>query len=169
MKHFTRLAGVALSAIMAFGAAAEAKELRLGTITPDNTIWTIWAKQVQGFVAKVAELSGGDLANSYFGNAQLGTMADTMKMTLTGRLDMWMGAVPALAAVVPEMSLLSLPYIFESPNIASADAPRAVREYLDTLDEAAFGAASEVQPKFTSHSDPASQCLSADCYAIACR
>ena len=38
-----------------------------------------------------------------------------------------------------------------------ADASRAVREYLDTLDEVAFGAASEVQPKFTSHSDPASQ------------
>jgi transposase len=36
-------------------------------------------------------------------------------------------------------------------------APRAVREYLDTLDEAAFGAANEVQPKFTSFSDPASQ------------
>ncbi len=32
--------------------------------------------------------------------------------------------------------------------------PRTVREYLDTLDEAAFGAASEVQPKFTSHSAP---------------
>ncbi|EEX11953.1 transposase IS4 family protein [Citreicella sp. SE45] len=39
----------------------------------------------------------------------------------------------------------------------AVDAPRAVREYLDVLDEAAFGAASEVQPKFTSHSDPASQ------------
>jgi len=37
------------------------------------------------------------------------------------------------------------------------DAPRAVKEYLDVLDDAAFGAASEVQPKFTSHSDPASQ------------
>ena len=36
-------------------------------------------------------------------------------------------------------------------------APRAVREYLDMLDDAAFGAASEVDPKFTSHSDPASQ------------
>lgn len=35
--------------------------------------------------------------------------------------------------------------------------PRAVKEYLDTLDEAAFGAASEVRPKFISHSDPASQ------------
>jgi IS5 family transposase len=36
-------------------------------------------------------------------------------------------------------------------------APRAVREYLDVLDDAAFGAASEVEPKFTSFADPASQ------------
>ena len=41
--------------------------------------------------------------------------------------------------------------------IDPADAPRAVKEYLDVLDDAAFGAASEVEPKFTSHSDPASQ------------
>jgi transposase len=46
---------------------------------------------------------------------------------------------------------------WDATRIDLADAPRAVREYLDTLDEAAFGAASEVQPKFTSHSDPASQ------------
>lgn len=42
-------------------------------------------------------------------------------------------------------------------TINSEDAPRAVHEYLDTLDDAAFGAATPVQPKFTSHSDPASQ------------
>ena len=46
---------------------------------------------------------------------------------------------------------------WNASDINPAEAPRAVREYLDTLDEAAFGAASEVQPKFTSHSDPASQ------------
>ena len=46
---------------------------------------------------------------------------------------------------------------WDAAGIDPANAPRAVREYLDTLDEAAFGAASEVQPKFTSHSDPASQ------------
>lgn len=39
----------------------------------------------------------------------------------------------------------------------SAIDPCAVREYLDVLDDAACGAASEVQPKFTSHCDPASQ------------
>lgn len=37
------------------------------------------------------------------------------------------------------------------------DVPRAVKEYIDVLDDAAFGAASNVTPKFTSHSDPASQ------------
>jgi transposase len=34
---------------------------------------------------------------------------------------------------------------------------RSVREYLDTLDEAAWGAASETVPKFISRSDPAAQ------------
>ena len=41
--------------------------------------------------------------------------------------------------------------------IDPAQAPRAVREYLAVLDDAAFGAASPVEPKFTSPSDPAAQ------------
>jgi len=36
-----------------------------------------------------------------------------------------------------------------------ADASRAVRDYLARLDDAAFGAASDVVPKFVSPSDPA--------------
>lgn len=58
---------------------------------------------------------------------------------------------------------------WDSATIRPEDAPRAVREYLDVLDDAAFGAATTVEPKFTSQSDPSSQCLSADCSAIACR
>ena len=38
-----------------------------------------------------------------------------------------------------------------------ATASRAVKEYLATLDDVAFGAASEVTPKFVSPSDPAAQ------------
>lgn len=130
MKHYMKLMGMALSTALSFGAVAEAKELRLGTITPDNTIW---AKQAQGFVAKVEELSAGDLTISYFGNAELGTMADTMKMTLTGRLDMWLGAVPALGAVVPEMSLLSLPYVFETPQQAGCAVPKLMDRTRDAV------------------------------------
>jgi len=40
---------------------------------------------------------------------------------------------------------------------AMATTRRSVREYLDTLDDAAWGAASEVKPKFISRSDPAAQ------------
>ena len=40
---------------------------------------------------------------------------------------------------------------------APETASRAVREYLATLDDAAFGAASDVTPKFVSPSDPAAQ------------
>ncbi len=46
---------------------------------------------------------------------------------------------------------------WDSNAIDPEGAPRAVREYLDVLDDAAFGAATTVEPKFTSHSDPSSQ------------
>ncbi len=46
---------------------------------------------------------------------------------------------------------------WDATTIDPNDAPRAVREYLDTLDEEAFGAATPVKPKFTAHADPASQ------------
>ena len=39
----------------------------------------------------------------------------------------------------------------------AVDPGRAVREYLETLDDTAFGAATEVKPKFISASDPAAQ------------
>jgi hypothetical protein len=40
---------------------------------------------------------------------------------------------------------------------ALAATRRSVQEYLDTLDDAIWGAASEVEPKFVSRSDPAAQ------------
>jgi transposase len=42
-------------------------------------------------------------------------------------------------------------------NLAPEKASRAVKEYLATLDDAAFGAASDTTPKFISPSDPAAQ------------
>lgn len=46
---------------------------------------------------------------------------------------------------------------WDAAAIDPSDAPRAVREYLDTLDEEAFGAATSVKPKFTAYADPAGQ------------
>jgi hypothetical protein len=44
-----------------------------------------------------------------------------------------------------------------SPRRSRQTATRAAREYLATLDDAAFGAASPVTPSFISRSDPAAQ------------
>ncbi len=44
---------------------------------------------------------------------------------------------------------------WETAQIDPAVVPRAVQEYPETLDDAAFGAASEVTPKVTSFFDPA--------------
>ena len=51
----------------------------------------------------------------------------------------------------------SNPEDWAAREIDPTDAPRAVREYLDTLDDEAFGAATTAKPKFTAHADPASQ------------
>jgi transposase len=51
----------------------------------------------------------------------------------------------------------SIPGVEWKKQIDPAAASRAVKEYLATLNDAAFGAATEVQPKFVSPSDPAAQ------------
>lgn len=51
----------------------------------------------------------------------------------------------------------STPDNWAAREIDPEAAPRAVREYLDTLDDEAFGAATTAKPKFTAHADPASQ------------
>src|SRR5215469_4462663 len=51
----------------------------------------------------------------------------------------------------------SIPGVEWKKQIDPQAASRAVREYLATLNDAAFGAATEVEPKFVSPSDPAAQ------------
>ncbi len=51
----------------------------------------------------------------------------------------------------------SIPGVEWKKHIDPEAAGRAVKEYLATLNDAAFGAATEVQPKFVSPSDPAAQ------------
>ena len=51
----------------------------------------------------------------------------------------------------------SIPGIEWKKLLDPAAASRAVKEYLATLNDAAFGAATEVEPKFVSPSDPAAQ------------
>src|SRR5215471_4179698 len=66
-------------------------------------------------------------------------------------------AVDASLIVADANKQRSIPGADWSKERAAKEASRAVKEYLATLDDAAFGAASEVAPKFVSPSDPAAQ------------
>ncbi len=66
-------------------------------------------------------------------------------------------AVDASLIVADANKQRSVPGTEWKKTCAGATASRAMREYLATLDDAAFGAASEVTPKFVSPSDPAAQ------------
>ena len=66
-------------------------------------------------------------------------------------------AVDASLIVADANKQRSIPGKDWDENRDPETASRAVKEYLATLDDAAFGAASEVTPKFVSPSDPAAQ------------
>jgi hypothetical protein len=66
-------------------------------------------------------------------------------------------AVDASLIVADANKQRSIPGAEWNKERAAKDASRAVKEYLATLDDAAFGGASEVTPKFVSPSDPAAQ------------
>ena len=66
-------------------------------------------------------------------------------------------AVDASLIVADANKQRSIPGKDWDKNRDPATASRAVKEYLATLDDAAFGAASDVVPKFVSPSDPAAQ------------
>jgi transposase len=66
-------------------------------------------------------------------------------------------AVDASLIVADANKQRSIPGSQWNKELDAQAASRATKEYLATLDDAAFGAASEVTPKFVSPSDPAAQ------------
>jgi hypothetical protein len=61
-----------------------------------------------------------------------------------------------ISADVPKQNS-SIPEDWATRVADADDAPRAVQEYLHTLDDEALGAVTATKPKFAAHADPASQ------------
>lgn len=109
------LATVGATLIVALTGAALAQdkpvEFRYTTGAPPNTPWVM---QLDRFIKDVDEESKGKIKINPFINAQLGNEQDTMQQTARGRIDLGGFSVAAAAALVPELSLTSLPFYFDS-------------------------------------------------------
>lgn len=106
------LAGLALCLASAGAALAQPApvELRYATSAPPKTVWEM---QVQRFQKQVEEASKGSLKINAFLNSQLGSEQDTIAQVARGRIDAGGYSVTAGSLLVPEISLLNIPFLFK--------------------------------------------------------
>jgi len=107
------IAGTALGLAWATGALAQSApvELRYATSAPPKTVWEM---QVQRFQKQVEEGSKGTLKINAFLNSQLGSEQDTVAQVARGRIDMGGYSITAGSLLVPEISLLNIPFLFKN-------------------------------------------------------
>jgi len=91
--------------------AQGAKELRYASSAPPNTVWDM---QTQRYAKEIGDASGGKLKVNAFINSQLGSEQDTIQQIARGRIDMGGYSMTAGSLLVPEISLLNLPFLFAS-------------------------------------------------------
>jgi TRAP-type C4-dicarboxylate transport system substrate-binding protein len=106
------LAGVGLALAWTGAALGQPApvELRYATSAPPKTVWEM---QVQRFQKQVEEASKGSLKINAFLNSQLGSEQDTVAQVARGRIDMGGYSITAGSLLVPEISLLNIPFLFK--------------------------------------------------------
>ena len=100
----------ALALPLTGAASAQSVELRYATSAPPKTVWEM---QVQRFQKQVEDGSKGSLKINAFLNSQLGSEQDTVQQVARGRIDSGGYSITAGSLLVPEISLLSIPFLFK--------------------------------------------------------
>ena len=105
-----RLAIVAIGCSAAL-AQAQMTEFKFASSAPPTSPW---AKQIDRSAAQVAEETKGAVKITPFYGSQLGSENDAIAQISRGRIDMGSFTLAAVALQVPEISLVNLPFFFES-------------------------------------------------------
>lgn len=95
--------------------ASQAKEFRLGLITPPPHIWT---KAANAFGEELNKKSSGEHSVTVFPSRQLGNEAEMLQQLQTGALDMAFMTVAEVSNRVPELGAFYAPYLAKDINHA---------------------------------------------------
>jgi TRAP-type C4-dicarboxylate transport system substrate-binding protein len=97
-------------------ALAQAKEFRLGLITPNGHSWN---KAALKFGEDLKSATSGRLTLTVFHSGQLGNETAMMQQLQTGALDMGFIQAAELGSRVPHIAAINAPYIVRStPSVA---------------------------------------------------
>lgn len=119
MNRMTWLSGLAVGLSMAASTAA-AETLKFASLSPEGSIWS---QQAIDYMDKVKE-AGVDIDFEYFPAGQLGNQPDTLKSMLSGRIDIWVGVMPFLTSITPEVALFTMPYAFDNLDEVKCVVPK---------------------------------------------
>ncbi len=104
--------------------------MKVATVAPVGTPWATQLKKVKN---AIKEQSAGRIkVKTYLGGA-LGDEIATAEATKRGTIQCFGGTFGALAAAVPELDVLELPYLFPSEKKADDILDNVIREDLDAL------------------------------------
>ncbi|WP_218837242.1 TRAP transporter substrate-binding protein [Pseudothioclava arenosa] len=129
---FTKLTRTALAAMLLTSAAisVEARELRLGLITPPSHVWTKVANRI---AEKLPEATGGELTVAVFPAGQLGSEQEMFQQMSAGLLDAGLMTAAITSLRAPSMQGWFTPYLFA--DVSEAQSAAALPSAAKMLDE----------------------------------
>jgi TRAP-type transport system periplasmic protein len=107
-----QLLGALCAAVVGLtGTAAQAKiEIKVASIAPKGTPWI---KHLEAWEKAVEEKTNGEIDIKIFAGGQLGNEFDAFKQVQRGRLDAASLSGGTMAEYVPELALMSTPFLFD--------------------------------------------------------
>ncbi|GED22340.1 TRAP transporter substrate-binding protein [Halomonas halmophila] len=108
---------VLTTSLLVAAIAAEARDFRLGLITPQSHIWT---QEAEGFAEALAEASDGEHSVSIFPAQQLGDEAQMVQQLQTGSLDMAFLTIAEISNRIPDFGALYAPFLVQDIDHAAA-------------------------------------------------
>nr|WP_289100114.1 TRAP transporter substrate-binding protein DctP [uncultured Halomonas sp.] len=114
MKTLTLACAAAALAVSSM--SAQARDFRLGLITPAQHLWST---EAEAFAQTLNERSGGEHSVSVFPAQQLGNEAQMVQQLQTGALDMAFLTIAEISNRIPDFGALYAPYLVDDVNHAA--------------------------------------------------
>ncbi len=108
---------VAAAALAATSLTAQAREFRLGLITPPQHLWST---EAEAFAQSLHERSDGEHSVSVYPAQQLGNEAQMVQQLQTGALDMAFLTIAEISNRIPDFGALYAPYLVDGVDHAAA-------------------------------------------------
>ncbi|MBF8221991.1 TRAP transporter substrate-binding protein [Halomonas sp. 328] len=117
MTPIKTLLSTAVAASLVLGATtAQARDFRLGLITPPQHLWST---EAVAFAESLHERSGGEHSVSVFPAQQLGNEAQMVQQLQTGALDMAFLTIAEISNRIPDFGALYAPYLVDDVDHAA--------------------------------------------------